>query len=62
LEKKYKNIILRQLKNVNFDFADAYRVDPKVASPIVKIFRSGAGPFVQDKSRTKPRLVLKKKA
>ena len=52
--------ILKHLKEVNFDFADAYRIDQKVSNPNVEIFENGDGPFRDDLNRTKPKLVLKK--
>lgn len=61
LRQKYHNIILKRLKEVNFDYADAYRIDSKVADPQVEIFEMGTGPFSEDTQRTKPRLVVKKK-
>lgn len=59
MEKKYHDLILRQLKNVNFDYADAYRIDPKVGDPKIAIYETGTGSFANDIRRTKPRLVLK---
>jgi len=59
IEKKYHDIILKQLQVVNFDFSDAYRIDRRVADPIVNIFSAGTGPFAEDTKRTKPRLVVK---
>lgn len=59
IEKKYHGLILRQLKDINFDYADAYRIDPDVCKPQIKLYKSGAGPFANDLRRTKPRLILK---
>jgi phenylacetate-CoA ligase len=60
MKKKYHDLILKHLKEVNFDFADAYRIDQKVSNPNVEIFENGEGPFRDDLNRTKPRLFLKK--
>jgi len=61
MQKKYHDLILKQLKKINFDFVDAYRVDPKVADPIIEIFEAGTGPFIEDVGKTKPKLVLHNK-
>ena len=60
-KKRYHGLILKQLKSANFDFADAYRIDPKVGDPNIVIYENGTGPFEEDSHRTKPRLVLNKK-
>ena len=60
MKKKYHSLILKQLKGVNFDYADAFRIDPNIANPKIEIFEAGTGPFVSDLNRTKPRLILKK--
>lgn len=58
-KKKYHDLILKQIKDVNFDFVDAYRMDPKVGDPKILIYETGQGPFSEDLRRTKPRLIVK---
>jgi len=59
IKKQYHDLILHQLKEVNFDYADAYRIDRKVCDPRIIIFEAGKGPFEDDLRRTKPKLLLK---
>jgi hypothetical protein len=60
LKKKYHKLIMDRLLKVNSDYAASYRADVKYADFIVEIFKNGEGPFEDDKTRTKPKLVLKK--
>ena len=59
MKKKYHDLILKQLKDVNYDFADALRIDKKVCDPRILISEAGKGPFADDLRRTKPKLLLK---
>lgn len=59
-KKRYHDLVLKQLKTANFDFADAYRIDHKVGDSNIAIFENGTGPFEEDSHRTKPRLILNK--
>jgi phenylacetate-CoA ligase len=58
LEKKYHDILLERLLELNLDFADAYKINPKVVDPIVKIYQFNEGPFAQ-KLVTKEKYILK---
>ena len=60
-KKKYHDIIVKQLKSANLDFADAYRIDPRSCDPKIEIFSAGTGPFADDVRKTKPRLIIRKK-
>jgi phenylacetate-CoA ligase len=60
MKKKYHDVILKQLKEVNFDFAGAYKNDKMQAEPWIELYENSDGPFRDDLNRTKPRLVLKK--
>lgn len=59
MEKKYRDIVFKQLKASNYDFSDAFRIDPQVAEPHIVIYDSGTGPFADDMRRTKPKLVIR---
>lgn len=59
MKRKYHDMIVKHLQNINHDYADAFRIDPKVCDPEIEIYLNGIGPFEQDSQRTKPRLVLK---
>lgn len=59
MKKKYHDLILRRLKEVNYDYESAFRDDSKVASPNIVIHEAGTGPFTDDLNRTKPKLVLR---
>jgi phenylacetate-CoA ligase len=58
LEKKYHDILLEKLLRLNLDFADTYKINPKIADPIVKIYQFNEGPFAQ-KLVTKEKYILK---
>jgi len=58
LEKKYHDILVKKLLEVNLDFADTYKINPKIADPIVKIYQFNEGPFAQ-KLVTKEKYILK---
>lgn len=58
--KFYHDVILERLKNCSIDFASAYLIDKKIADPNIKIFENGKGPFEEDITRTKPKLLFVK--
>jgi phenylacetate-CoA ligase len=58
LEKKYHDIFLKNLLELNLDFADAYGINPKIADPIIKIYHFNEGPFAK-KLATKEKYILK---
>ena len=60
MEKKYHNLIMDRLLKVSSDYAVSYKADQKYADFIIKIYNNGEGPFENDKTRTKPRLVIEK--
>jgi len=57
-EQKYQKLIHEQLLKTNIDYKDAYRLNPKIVLPIVKIFPFSGGLFKEDKNRQKPKLVI----
>lgn len=59
IKKKYHDLIFSRLTKVSSDYAISYKADPKYADFFIEIFESGCGPFAEDKSRTKPKLVHK---
>lgn len=59
LERKYHDMVLNRLMDVNADYAMSYRSDPKYCDPIVQIYNFGTGPFDGDLDRTKPRLIVR---
>jgi phenylacetate-CoA ligase len=59
LEQKLHDLFLNKMLQINHDFRDAHRVDPKTTDPKVKIFSFGQGPFEEDEKRIKRRYVLK---
>lgn len=60
MNKRFHDLILKRLKEANFDFSDAYKIDPKVCDPNIKIYEAHSGPFAEDIRRTKPKLVVSK--
>lgn len=59
MKKKYHDLIIDRLSKVSSDYAVSYKADPKYADINVEIFNNGEGPFEEDKSRTKPRLIVR---
>jgi len=59
VKKNLYDKILQQLLKANGDYADAYRIDPKATKPLIRLFSYGTGPFLEDKERTKPKLLLR---
>jgi phenylacetate-CoA ligase len=57
MEKRYHDLILRQLKKVNLDYASAWKNDSKVADPVICVYLNGTGPFAHDTEKTKTRFV-----
>jgi phenylacetate-CoA ligase len=47
LEKKYHDIFLNKLLEVNTDYKKSFEEDRKTADPIIKIYRFGEGPFAK---------------
>lgn len=62
LEKRLHDLFLNKMLQINNDFRDAYRVDPKTTDPKVKIFSFSQGPFAEDKRRIKKRYIIRKGA
>lgn len=58
MEKKYQKLVHTCLLQNNIDYKDAYKIDPERTIPQVKIFPYKEGPFKEDLSRPKPRLVI----
>jgi phenylacetate-CoA ligase len=58
LEKRYHDIFLKRLLEVNDDYRDAYRIDPQSTDPIVGIYKFGEGPFAEDRGKTKKKYIL----
>lgn len=58
LSKQYSLLILDQLQKVNTDFNQAFIEDPETCLPKVKIYQFRNGPFVEDGTRTKPKLIV----
>jgi len=59
VKKNLYNKVLQQLIKVNGDYADAYKIDPKATKPMIRLFAYGTGPFLEDKKRTKPKLLIR---
>jgi len=59
MKKKYHDLIMDRLIKASSDYAVSYKADPKYADFIVEIYNNGEGPFENDKTRTKPRLVVR---
>lgn len=59
LGQKLHDLFLSKMLQINQDFRDAYRVDPKTTDPKVKIYSFGQGPFTEDKKRIKKRYIVK---
>ena len=47
LERKYHDIFLNKLLEVNMDYKDAYEKTPQTAVPIIRVYQFGRGPFVK---------------
>lgn len=62
LKNKLHNIFMKSMIEMNGDFRDAYRVDPKCLNLIIKIYPYNSGPFVEDKKKIKRRYILQKTA
>jgi len=58
LKNKYHDIFQKRLLEVNDDYRDASKIDPKNTDPLVKIYPHGLGPFAEDKKRTKKKYIL----
>jgi phenylacetate-CoA ligase len=59
LEQKLHNLFLAKMIEINQDFRDAYRADPKSCDPKVKIFGYGQGPFEKDKKKIKRSYIVR---
>jgi len=59
MQRKYHDLIMDRLLKINSDYAVSYKADPQYADFIIKIFKNGEGIFETDKTRTKPKLVIK---
>ena len=60
LEKKYQDLVHQCLLKTNIDYQDAYRINPEIVLPKIKIFPAGQGPFEEDNKRPKKIFVIKK--
>jgi len=58
LEKKYQKLVHQCLSKTNIDYQDAYRLNPEMVLPIVKVFPFGQGAFNEDKKRPKIKIVI----
>ena len=58
MEEKYQKLVHEELLKSNIDYKDAYRLNPNITRPIVKIFSYGEGPFEKDQSKPKPKMVI----
>ena len=59
LEQKLHDLFLNKMLQINNDFRDAHRVDPKTTDPKVKIFPFGQGPFAADNKKIKKEYIYK---
>ena len=59
LEKKYQKLVHQCLSKTNIDYQDAYRLNPEMVLPKIKIFPAKQGPFEGDDKRPKKRFVIK---
>lgn len=60
LEQKLHDLFLNKMLQINNDFRDAHRVDPKTTDPKVKIFSFSQGPFAEDKKKIKRSYIVKR--
>ena len=58
LIKKYHNIFLAKLTDLNCDFRNAYENNTESCDPQIRIYRFGQGPFTNEENRIKQRHVL----
>ena len=58
LEEKYQKLVHEELFKTNIDYKDAYHLNPEVTLPIIKIFHHRQGPFREDQSKPKPKMVI----
>lgn len=58
LKKKYHDISLEKLIELNFDFHNAYKNNPKSCDPLIKIFQFGQGPFAGEENRIKQKHIF----
>lgn len=47
LERKYHNIFLKKLLEINLDFKDAYEKSAQITDPIIKVYQFSSGPFTE---------------
>lgn len=60
MKDKLHNVFMNAIMQMNGDFADAFRVDPKCLDIIVKIYPYNSEPFAKDKYKIKRKYILEK--
>jgi len=58
LKNKLHDIFMKTIIEMNGDFRDAFRVDPKCLDLIIKVFPYNSGPFTEDKKKIKRKYIL----
>jgi phenylacetate-CoA ligase len=60
LKNKLHDVFMKTVIEMNGDFRDAYRVDPKCLDLIIKVYPYNLGPFIEDKKKIKRKYILQK--
>ncbi|MEK6934589.1 MAG: hypothetical protein AABW46_01795 [Nanoarchaeota archaeon] len=61
IKKKYHDVIVKKLCEINRDFKESYSKNKKVIDPIVEVYDFGRGVFSKDKEKIKNKYIIKKK-
>ena len=62
LKNKLHDIFMKSMMEMNGDFRDAFRVDPKCLNLIIKVYPYNSAPFIEDKKKIKRKYILEKTA
>ncbi len=57
-DKKYQNLILEKLLEINSDYRKSFEDDPVSAKPEILLYKFGEGPFKKDNNNTKYKYVF----